>query len=96
MVVFRRTVNVHLKSIFLYLCPLFPNTDCLLVTNEAALKGALTTVESLVGGVGQLVAGGVTRCQERVQQQEMVCLQDKETVLQLLVSKGLYAQLQTP
>ncbi|KAK9541282.1 hypothetical protein VZT92_001339 [Zoarces viviparus] len=58
--------------------------DGVLVMNEAALKGALTAVESLVGGVGQLVAEGVTRCQDRVQQQEALCLQDKETLLQLL------------
>lgn len=42
-------------------------------------------MESFVGGVGQLVAQGVARCQERVQQQERVCLQDRETLLQLLV-----------
>ncbi|XP_018516291.1 kinesin-like protein KIF11 isoform X2 [Lates calcarifer] len=58
--------------------------DGLLEMNEAALKGALTTVGSFVGGVGQLVAEGVTRCQERVQQQEALCLQDKESLLQLL------------
>ncbi|KAM6915913.1 kinesin-like protein KIF11 [Xenentodon cancila] len=58
--------------------------DGLLVMNEAALKGALTTVESFVGGVGSLVAGGVARCQERVQQHEALCLQDKEGLLQLL------------
>lgn len=53
--------------------------------NEATLKGALTTVESFVGGVGRLVAEGVSRCKDRVQQQEALCLQDKESVLQLLV-----------
>ncbi|XP_023117335.2 kinesin-like protein KIF11 [Amphiprion ocellaris] len=58
--------------------------DGLLVKNEAALKGALTTVESFVDGVGPLVAEGVSRCQERVQQQEALCLQDKEALLQLL------------
>ncbi|XP_054456825.1 kinesin-like protein KIF11 isoform X3 [Anoplopoma fimbria] len=58
--------------------------DGVVVMNEAALKGALTTVESFVGGVGQLVAEGVTRCQDKVQQQEALCLQDKETLLQLL------------
>lgn len=68
----------------LSLCP-FSCTDGLLEMNEAALKGALTTVGSFVGGVGQLVAEGVTRCQERVQQQEALCLQDKESLLQLLV-----------
>ncbi|XP_069565424.1 kinesin-like protein KIF11 isoform X1 [Brachyistius frenatus] len=58
--------------------------DGLLVMNEAALKGALGTVESLVGGVGPLVAGGVARCREKVQQQEALCVQDKESLLQLL------------
>ncbi|XP_060896366.1 kinesin-like protein KIF11 isoform X1 [Labrus mixtus] len=58
--------------------------DGVLVMNEAALKGALTTMESFVGGVGQLVAEGVARCQDRVQQQEAMCLKDKESVLQLL------------
>lgn len=53
--------------------------------NEAALTGALTTVESFVGGVSQVVAEGVTRCQDWVQQQETLCLQDKESLLQLLV-----------
>nr|XP_020482035.1 kinesin-like protein KIF11 isoform X2 [Labrus bergylta] len=58
--------------------------DGVLVMNEAALKGAMTTMESFVGGVGQLVAEGVARCQDRVQQQEAMCLKDKESVLQLL------------
>uniref|UniRef100_A0A671W8V6 Kinesin-like protein n=1 Tax=Sparus aurata TaxID=8175 RepID=A0A671W8V6_SPAAU len=58
--------------------------DGLLVMNEAVLKGALTSVESLVGGVGQLVAEGVARCRDKVQQQEALCLQDKESMLQLL------------
>ncbi|XP_041644620.1 kinesin-like protein KIF11 isoform X2 [Cheilinus undulatus] len=58
--------------------------DGLLVMNEGALKGALTTVESFVGGVGQLVTEGVARCQDRVQQQEAMCLKDKESLLQLL------------
>lgn len=59
------------------------------MVNEAALKEALTTVESFVGGVGQLVAEGVARCQDRVRQQETLCLQDKESLLQLLVRTGL-------
>ncbi|TNN73566.1 Kinesin-like protein KIF11 [Liparis tanakae] len=58
--------------------------DGVLVMNEAALKGALTTVESFVGGVGQVVAEGVTRCQDWVQQQETLCLQDKESLLLML------------
>ncbi|TDH01623.1 hypothetical protein EPR50_G00182270 [Perca flavescens] len=58
--------------------------DGVRVMNEAALKGALTTVEAFVGGIGTLVADGVSRCRDRVQQQEALCLQDKESLLQLL------------
>uniref|UniRef100_A0A669EQN1 Kinesin-like protein n=1 Tax=Oreochromis niloticus TaxID=8128 RepID=A0A669EQN1_ORENI len=68
---------------FLRLRPL-SCADGLLMMNEAALKGALTTVESFVGGVRPLVAESVARCEEKVQQNEMLCLQDKESVLQLL------------
>lgn len=53
--------------------------------NEAALRTARTQVESLVGGVGQLVEAGVSRCQERVRQQQALSLQDKESLLELLV-----------
>uniref|UniRef100_A0A665VQ08 Kinesin-like protein n=1 Tax=Echeneis naucrates TaxID=173247 RepID=A0A665VQ08_ECHNA len=48
-------------------------------------KGALMTIESFVGGIGQLVAEGVSRCQQRVLQQETLCLQDKGKLQQLLV-----------
>ncbi|KAM9847730.1 kinesin-like protein KIF11 [Aulostomus maculatus] len=58
--------------------------DGFLVMNEAALKGALTGVESLVGRVGQLVSEGVARCQDRVQEQQGLRLQDKECLLELL------------
>ncbi|XP_034754345.1 kinesin-like protein KIF11 [Etheostoma cragini] len=58
--------------------------DGVRVMNEAALNGALVTVESFVGGVGALVADGVARCRDRVQQQEALCLQDKDSLLQLL------------
>ncbi|KAK5854325.1 hypothetical protein PBY51_015404 [Eleginops maclovinus] len=58
--------------------------DGVVVMNEAALKGALTTVESFVGGVGSLVSEGVTRCQDKVKQQEALCQQDKDSLLQLL------------
>uniref|UniRef100_A0A665VPQ6 Kinesin-like protein n=1 Tax=Echeneis naucrates TaxID=173247 RepID=A0A665VPQ6_ECHNA len=47
--------------------------------------GALMTIESFVGGIGQLVAEGVSRCQQRVLQQETLCLQDKGKLQQLLV-----------
>lgn len=53
--------------------------------NEAGLKGALSTLESFMGGVRQLVDEGVGRCKDKVQQQEALCLQDRESVLQLLV-----------
>lgn len=56
--------------------------------NEVVLKGATATMESFVGGVKQLVAQGVSRCMDRVQQQEALCLQDQESVLQLLVRTG--------
>lgn len=53
--------------------------------NEAGLKGALGTLESFVGGVKQLVDQGVARCQDKVRQREALCLQDRESVLRLLV-----------
>lgn len=53
--------------------------------NEVGLKGALSTLETFVGGVGQLVDQGVARCQDKVRQREALCLQDRESMLQLLV-----------
>ncbi|XP_023818936.1 kinesin-like protein KIF11 isoform X2 [Oryzias latipes] len=58
--------------------------DGLIVKNEAAVNGAVTTIESFVGGVRSLVSEGVGRFQEKVQQHEALCLQDKESLLQLL------------
>ncbi|KAM3606880.1 uncharacterized protein V6R79_025065 [Siganus canaliculatus] len=58
--------------------------DGLLASNQAALEGALTSVEAMLGGVGQLVADGVGRCRSRVEQQEALCVQEKEALLQLL------------
>lgn len=57
--------------------------------NEAGLKGALATLDSFVGGVGHLVEQGVARCKDKICQREALCLQDKESVLQLLVSSGV-------
>lgn len=57
----------------------------LLVLNEAALKDSLTNMQSFVGGVGSLVADGVARCQEKVQQHKDLCPKNKEILLQLLV-----------
>ncbi|MEQ2191080.1 hypothetical protein XENOCAPTIV_020355, partial [Xenoophorus captivus] len=56
----------------------------LLVKNDAALRGALSTVETFVGGVQSLVADGVARCQEKLQQQEALSQEHKEGLLQLL------------
>ncbi|KAM4606947.1 kinesin-like protein KIF11 [Polymixia lowei] len=58
--------------------------DGVLAKNEAALSGALVTMESFVGGVRQLVADGVARCQAKVQQQEALCVQNRDAFLQLL------------
>lgn len=54
--------------------------------NEAGLKGALSTLDSFMGGVRQLVDEGVGHCKDKVQRQEALCLQDRESMLQLLVS----------
>ncbi|XP_075996605.1 kinesin-like protein KIF11 isoform X2 [Genypterus blacodes] len=58
--------------------------DGVLAMNQAALKGALLAVDSLVGGVKQLVREGVARFQEGVQQQGALCQQNKESIQQLL------------
>ncbi|XP_068597366.1 kinesin-like protein KIF11 [Brachionichthys hirsutus] len=58
--------------------------DGLLAMNQAALQEGLNAVQSVADAVGRAVADGVRRCQAKVQQQEDVCLQDKETLLLLL------------
>ncbi|XP_017289753.1 kinesin-like protein KIF11 isoform X2 [Kryptolebias marmoratus] len=58
--------------------------DGLLVMHDAAVKGSLTTMGSFVGGVRSLVAEGVARCQEKVQQHKALCPKNKEILLQLL------------
>ncbi|XP_056147810.1 kinesin-like protein KIF11 [Lampris incognitus] len=62
--------------------------DGVLVSNEAAWKGAQTTVESLVDGVRQLVAEGVASFQAKVQQQEALSQQNRESLLKLLEDHG--------
>lgn len=59
--------------------------DGLLVTNEAALQGALSAVKAIVGGVGRLVAQNVIGCKENMEQRQLLCLQDKEKLVQMLV-----------
>lgn len=58
--------------------------DGVVEMNKAALKGALSTVESFVSGVGQLVSDGVSRCRDKVKDQETLTGQDREGLLQLL------------
>lgn len=47
----------------------------------------MSTVESFVGGVGQLLAQNVSQCKEKIQHQQLLCLQDKERIVQMLVRK---------
>ncbi|KAM9803712.1 kinesin-like protein KIF11 [Neosynchiropus ocellatus] len=58
--------------------------DGLLSLNQVAVKGALTSVEALVGGIKEVVAQGVGSCQEKLMQQQDLCLKDKQKVLELL------------
>uniref|UniRef100_A0A3P9P6R2 Kinesin-like protein n=1 Tax=Poecilia reticulata TaxID=8081 RepID=A0A3P9P6R2_POERE len=63
--------------------------DGLLVGNEATLRGALVAMETLVGGVQALVADGAARCREKVEQHEALTREQREVLLQLLVSRVL-------
>lgn len=63
--------------------------DGLLVGNEATLRGALVTVETLVGGVQALVADSAARCREKVERHEALTREQREVLLQLLVSRAL-------
>lgn len=58
--------------------------DGMVEKNEAAYSGALTAVEAFVGGVGQLVADGVACCRDKVEQQQVLGVQDRDVFLQLL------------
>ncbi|XP_023182779.1 kinesin-like protein KIF11 isoform X1 [Xiphophorus maculatus] len=58
--------------------------DSLLVGNEATLRGALVTVETLVGGVQALVADSAARCREKVERHEALTREQREVLLQLL------------
>ncbi|XP_029927094.1 kinesin-like protein KIF11 isoform X2 [Myripristis murdjan] len=82
------SIQQHSRSHHDMLSSFSQAVDGLLGTNEEALKGALVTMESFVGGVKQLVAEGVARCQDRVRQQEALCLQNKESLMQLLEEHG--------
>ncbi|XP_047207186.1 kinesin-like protein KIF11 isoform X2 [Girardinichthys multiradiatus] len=66
------------------LCSYSQTIDDVLVKNDVALRGALSTVETFVGGVQSLVADGVARCQEKLQQHEALSQEHKDGLLQLL------------
>ncbi|XP_053731964.1 kinesin-like protein KIF11 [Synchiropus splendidus] len=70
---FHRTIHSYSQTV-----------DALLSLNTAAVKGALTSVEALVSGVKDVVAKGVASCQEKLTQQQDLCLKDKQKVLELL------------
>ncbi|XP_041865820.1 kinesin-like protein KIF11 isoform X2 [Melanotaenia boesemani] len=80
----QRCVQEHADKHHLMLSSYSQHIDSLLVMNEAALKGSLSSVESLVGGVRSLVAEGVARSRERVEQQEGLCQREKESLLEML------------
>lgn len=48
----------------------------------------MATVKAFVGGVGQLVAQNVGRCKEKMEQQQLFCLQDQERMAQMLVRRA--------
>ncbi|XP_072292612.1 kinesin-like protein KIF11 [Eucyclogobius newberryi] len=58
--------------------------DGLVQKNEAALHSCLSTVETLVCGVGTVVSEGVSRCRDKVKEQESLCAHHREGLLQLL------------
>lgn len=49
----------------------------------------MSTVESFVGGVGRLLAQNVSQCKEKIERQRLLCLQDKERIVQMLVRKAV-------
>ena len=49
------------------------------------MRGAVATMESLMGGVTQLVAQGLAGFQDKLHQQEALCLQNRDTLLELQV-----------
>lgn len=63
------------------LCP-----DGLALRNEAALTGAVATVQALVGGVVRLVARHTARCEEELRRRRLQSAQDGERVALMLVS----------
>ncbi|CAL9688318.1 unnamed protein product [Knipowitschia caucasica] len=58
--------------------------DGLVQTNEAALHGSLTTLQSFVSGVSGVVSEGVSRCRERVKEQLSLSQRERDVLLQLL------------
>lgn len=84
----KKRVIIKQKRTFVRNIPahcLSSSTDGMVEKNEAAYSGALTAVEAFVGGVGQLVADGVACCRDKVEQQQVLGVQDRDVFLQLLV-----------
>lgn len=52
----------------------------------------MSTVGAVVSGVARLLAQNVGRCKEKMEQQQLVCLQDKERIAQMLVREALLFQ----
>ncbi|KAM4730443.1 LOW QUALITY PROTEIN: kinesin-like protein KIF11 [Anableps anableps] len=80
----QRCVQQHAAAHARMLGSYAQTVDGLLAQNEAALKGSLVAVETLVGGVQSLVADGAARCREKVERHEALSREQKDGLLQLL------------
>ncbi|KAM6956574.1 kinesin-like protein KIF11 [Aplochiton taeniatus] len=60
------------------------SVDGLLSVNQKAFQGAVGAVTSSLGGVRERVVEGVARCQAKVQQQEALSQQSRDSMAQLL------------
>ena len=57
--------------------------------NQAALSQAQVAMETLVGGVRQVMSEGVAQSEGRSRQQEAQCLQNRDEALERLVRPDL-------
>ncbi|KAJ0004813.1 hypothetical protein NQD34_011027 [Periophthalmus magnuspinnatus] len=58
--------------------------DGVVQMNEAALHSSLSTVEKFVSGVSSVVSEGVSRCRDRVKENQSLSTRDRDGLLQLL------------
>jgi hypothetical protein len=56
--------------------------------NQAALSQAQVAMETLVGGVRQVMSEGAAQSEGRCRQQEALCLQNRDESLERLVRPG--------